>query len=245
MLNQFSRTELLLGKAALEKLKNSRVAVFGLGGVGGYVVEALARSGVGALTLADNDIVSLTNLNRQIIATHDTIGRAKTEAARERVLSINPECRVSTKNTFFLPETAAEFDFEDYDYVVDAIDTVSGKLALVERCKAANTSIICCMGTGNKLDPTRLEISDIFKTSVCPLARVMRAECRKRGIKSLKVLYSKEPPVTPDAEAALECAAEAGSKRAVPGSSAFVPPAAGLIIAAEVIKDLCQFGNSD
>ena len=236
MPDAFDRTRLVLGREAVEKLKNARVAVFGLGGVGGYVVEALARSGVGALDLIDNDTVALTNLNRQIIATHTTLGMPKTEAAKARVLDINPGCRVTVHNLFFLPETADNFDFTRYDYVVDAIDTVTAKLALIEKCAAAGTPIICSMGTGNKLDPTLLEIADIYETSVCPLARVMRAECRKRGIKSLKVLYSKEEPIAPKT-GDVDDPEETG-RRAVPGSTAFVPPAAGLIIAAEVVRAL-------
>lgn len=237
MSDRFSRTQLLLGREAMEKLKNSRVAVFGLGGVGGYVCEALARSGVGALDLIDNDTVSLTNINRQIIATTETVGRFKTEAAKERVLSINPDCEVKTHTIFFLPESADEFNFSLYDYIVDAIDNVTGKLCLAEKCQKTGTPLISSMGTGNKLDPSALTIDDIYNTSVCPLARVMRRECRKRGIKKLKVLYSKETPI-PLKEA---CAPEdAGGRRGVPGSTAFVPPAAGLMIAAQVVKDLIK-----
>ena len=222
----FSRTERLIGKAGLEKLKKSRVAVFGIGGVGGYVVEALARSGVGALDLIDNDVVSESNVNRQIIALHSTIGKKKTEVAAARVKDINPEIKVREHNVFFLPETADWFDFSCYDYVVDAIDTVSGKLALIERAKGANVPVISSMGTGNKLAATAFEVADISKTSVCPLARVMRREMKKRGIENVKVVYSKEEPKETD-----------GS---VPASIAFVPPMAGLIIAGEVIKDLIK-----
>ena len=233
MMNQFERTELLLGGEAMAKLKNARVAVFGVGGVGGYAVEALARSGVGSLDLIDNDTVSLTNLNRQIIATHSSVGAYKVDVAKARVLDINPDCTVRVYRTFYLPETEAEFDFTQYDYIIDAIDTVKGKLALVQNAKAANTPIICSMGAGNKLDPTAFEVADIYKTSVCPLARVMRYECRKRGIKKLKVVYSKEAPVRP-----LKPSSEQGVRRDIPGSVAFVPSVAGLIIAGEVMKDL-------
>ena len=235
MTNAFIRTRLLFGQDAMEKLANSRVAVFGLGGVGGYVCEALARSGVGALDLIDNDTVSESNLNRQILALRSTLGQCKTDAAKARVLDINPACRVTTYNTFFLPETADQFDFTLYDYIVDAIDTVAGKLCLAQKAQDAGTPIIASMGTGNKLDPTQLEITDLYKTEVCPLARVMRYECRKRGIKKLKVLYSREIPITPRAE---ETPDNPTGRRSVPGSTAFVPPAAGLIIAAEVVRDL-------
>ena len=222
----FSRTENLIGQTALEKLKNARVAVFGIGGVGGYVVEALARSGVGALDLIDNDVVQESNVNRQIIALHSTIGKQKTEVAAARVKDINPEIQVRTHNVFFLPETADLIDFSLFDYVVDAIDTVSGKIALIERAKGANVPVISSMGTGNKLNATDFEVADISKTSVCPLARVMRRELKKRGIEKVKVVYSKEEPK-----------ATAGS---VPASISFVPPVAGLIIAGEVIKDLIK-----
>ncbi len=234
MIHAFSRTELLLGSEAIEKLKNSRVAVFGVGGVGGYAVEALVRSGVGHLDLIDNDQVALTNLNRQIIATMDTIGQDKVEVAKKRILSINPEADVKTYTTFFLPENAHEFDFTQYDYVIDAIDTVSGKIALIEEAQKAHTPIISCMGAGNKLDPTSFEVTDIYKTSVCPLAKVMRHELKKRGIKKCKVLYSKEVPLKP------KDSQEETSRRSLPGSIAFVPSAAGLIIGGEVIKDLVK-----
>lgn len=224
-MNQFSRTELLVGAEGIEKLKNSRVAVFGIGGVGGYVVEALARSGVGTLDLIDNDKVSLTNLNRQIIATHSTIGKYKVDAAKERVLDINPEAVVYTYKTFFMPETAAEFDFGAYDYVVDAIDTVTGKIQLVMQADVSHTPIISSMGAGNKMNPAAFKVADIYRTSVCPLAKVMRRELKNRGIKQLKVVYSEEVPVT---------------KERIPGSNAFVPSVAGLIIAGEVVNDLLR-----
>lgn len=238
MTDQFSRTRMLLGDEAMEKLRASRVAVFGVGGVGGYVVEALARSGVGALDLVDNDTVALTNLNRQIIATYDTLGRAKVDVAAERVRSINPDCAVRTYRTFFLPENAGEFDFAQFDYVVDAIDTVAGKLALVERARSAGTPIISALGTGNKLDPSRLAIGDIYETSVCPLARVMRRELRRRGVERLKVLWSREEPLIPLPTE------EETARRGLPGSTAFVPPAGGLLIAAEVVRDLISMKKS-
>ncbi len=234
MINEFSRTELLIGEENLSKLHNSRVAVFGVGGVGGYVVEALARSGIGALDLIDNDTVSLTNINRQIIATHDTIGKSKVDVARDRVLSINPQIKVATYNTFFMPENSNEFDFTLYDYVVDAIDTVTAKIELVMKVTAENTPIISSMGTGNKLNPCAFEVADIYKTSVCPLARVMRYELKQRGVKKLKVVYSKETPKTPT-----KASEEQISKRSIPASISFVPSVAGLIIAGEVVKDIC------
>jgi len=233
----FARTRLLLGDDGMEKLKNAKVAVFGLGGVGGYVVEALARSGVGALELIDHDTVSLTNINRQILATHATVGQDKTQAAKQRVLDICPDIDVTVRNTFFGPDTAGEFDFSSYSYVVDAIDTVTGKLALVTAAQAAGVPIISSMGTGNKLDPTKFQIADITKTSVCPLARIMRKECAKRGIRHLKVLFSTEDPITP-LGGSMEELPE--GRRALPGSVAFVPSVAGLIIAGEVIKDLIR-----
>ena len=248
MLNQFSRTELLIGKEALERLSKAHVAVFGIGGVGGYVVEALVRSGIGAYDLIDDDKVCLTNLNRQIIATRDTIGRHKVEVMRERILSINPDADVTTHRCFYLPENAQDFDFSSYDYVVDAVDTVTAKLEIVMRAKESNIPVISCMGVGNKLNPTQLEIADIYKTSVCPLAKVMRRELRKRGVDKLKVLYSKEEPITPldDSEDTCRehCVCPPGTtrkctqRRAIPGSISFVPSAAGLIIASEVVKDL-------
>ena len=230
---QFSRTALLLGEDGVEKLKKSRVAVFGVGGVGGYVVEALARSGVGALDLIDKDVVSASNINRQIIALHSTVGRLKTEVAAERARDINPDIEVKVHNVFYLPETAEQFDFTQYDYVVDAIDTVSGKLALVEQAKRADVPVISSMGAGNKLDPTAFEVADITKTSVCPLARIMRRELKKRGIEHLKVVYSKEEPLPSPL-------ADEESGKPIPGSIAFVPSVVGLILAGEVIKDLAK-----
>lgn len=232
-MEQFARSELLLGRDNMEKLKRSRVAVFGIGGVGGFTAEALARTGVGALELFDMDTVSITNINRQIIATLDTVGKYKTDVMKERIALINPEAEVVSHRCFFLPDNSAEFDFSGYDYVVDAVDTVTAKIELVMKCRENGVPIISSMGAGNKLDPTRFEVEDIFKTSVCPLARVMRTELRKRGVERLKVVYSKEPPVTP-----LPSGEEA-AKKSVPGSLAFVPSVAGLIIAGEVIKDLC------
>ena len=234
---QFIRTQMLLGTDALVRLQKARVAVFGIGGVGGYTVEALARSGIGQLDLIDSDTVSVSNINRQILATHSTVGMRKVDAAKARVLDINPECVVRTHAVFYTPETADQFDFTQYDYIVDAIDTVTGKLALVERAHAAGTPILCCMGTGNKLDASRFEVEDIARTSMCPLARVMRKELGKRGIKHLKVVYSQEEAMTP---AGWEEEAAALGKRQIPGSVAFVPGAAGLILAGEVIKDLCK-----
>ena len=232
---QFFRTQMLLGEPAMERLQKARVAVFGLGGVGGYVVEALARSGVGQLDLIDNDTVGLTNLNRQILATYATLGMPKTEAARERVLQINPACRVNTYALFFGPDTEGQFDFAQYDYIVDAIDTVTGKLALVQKAHSAGTPIISCMGTGNKLDAAAFQVADISKTSMCPLARVMRKELKKRGIAHLKVVYSQEEAQTPTG---WEEEAAAIGKRQIPGSLSYVPGAAGLILAGEVIKDI-------
>lgn len=236
MTGEFERTGRLLGENAMEKLAHARVAVFGVGGVGGYVVEALARSGVGALDLVDSDVVVLSNFNRQIIATRETLGAYKVDAAKARVLSINPDCAVRTYKTFFLPENAEEFDFTVYDYIVDAIDTVTAKIALILKARACGVPVISSMGTGNKLDPTKLEVADVSKTSVCPLARVMRTELRKRGVNHLKVVYSKEEPIKPGTGSE----EPQGNRRSVPGSSAFVPPAAGLIIAAEVVKDLIR-----
>ena len=235
MSEQFLRTEMLLGRDAIEKLHSARVAVFGLGGVGGYVVEALARSGVGSLDLVDNDTVSVSNLNRQILATHSTVGMLKVDAARQRVLDINPACVVRTCPSFYPPETADAVDCPQYDYIVDAIDTVTGKLALVERAVAVNRPIICCMGTGNKLDASAFQVADISKTSMCPRARVMRKELGKRGIRHLKVVYSQEEAITPTG---WEEEAAALGKRQIPGSVAFVPGAAGLLLAGEVVRDL-------
>ena len=236
-MDPFSRTRLLLGSSAMEKLKNSRVAVFGLGGVGGYTVEALARSGVGALDLTDHDTISMTNINRQLLATHSTVGMPKAEAARLRVLDINPHACVTIHPVFYGPDTADIFDFTQYDYIVDAVDTVTAKLALIAAAQAAGTPILSCMGTGNKLDATQFRITDISKTSVCPLARVMRKECAKRGFRNVKVLFSTEYPI-PATEAATEELPE--GRRSLPGSVAFVPSVAGLLIAGEVIRDLTK-----
>ena len=248
MREQFIRTEMLLGAEALERLQNARVALFGLGGVGGYTLEALTRSGVGQLDLIDNDTVSRSNLNRQILATYDTVGMRKVDAAKQRVLSINPACVVRTYAVFYTPETAGQFDFTQYDYIVDAIDTVTGKLELIEQAQRAGTPIISSMGAGNKMDASAFEVTDIYKTSVCPLARVMRRELKKRGIKKLKVVYSKEPPITPLDDMSISCrthcicppgtARKCTQRRQVPGSNAFVPAAVGLIVAGEVVKDL-------
>ena len=231
----FERTELVLGDDALSVLTRSRVAVFGLGGVGGSVTEALARSGIGALDLIDSDRISPSNLNRQILATRDTIGQYKTDAAAARVFSINPACRVTLHRCFYLPDTAAQFDFTQYDYIVDAIDTVTGKLMLAEEALRCGTPIISSMGTGNKLDPTAFRVADITETAVCPLARIMRKELKKRGIEHLKVVYSREKPLTPAQK--LAPSPETG-RRDIPGSVAFVPSVAGMILAGEVIKDL-------
>ncbi len=240
-MNPYTRTEFLLGKEAMERLHNARVAVFGLGGVGGYAVEALARSGVGKLNLIDHDTISITNLNRQILATRDTVGMSKAQAAAARVHAIDPSIQVQAMQTFFHPDTAGEFDFSQYDYIIDAIDTVTGKLALITGAKAAGTPIICAMGAGNKLDPTAFQVADIYETSVCPLSRIIRKECRKRGIDHLKVVYSQEEPVSctlsPDDPAWQELPE---GRNALPGSCAFVPSVMGLIIAGEVIKDLIK-----
>ncbi|MCI5656868.1 MAG: tRNA threonylcarbamoyladenosine dehydratase [Candidatus Pseudoruminococcus sp.] len=248
MLGRFSRTELLFGNEAMKKLENSRVAVFGVGGVGGYTVEALARSGVGTIDIIDDDKVCLTNINRQIIALTSTIGKYKVDVAEERIKDINPKIVVNKHKMFFTPETSGEFDFSQYDYVVDAIDTVTGKIELVMKANETKTPIICSMGAGNKLDPTAFEVADIYKTSVCPLARVMRTELRKRGVKKLKVVYSKEKPITPIEDMSISCRAhcvcppgaarKCTERRQIPGSTAFVPSVVGLIIAGEVIKDL-------
>ena len=236
MQDQFSRTRLLLGEAALEKLAKCRVAVFGVGGVGGYVCEALARSGVGAFDLVDDDQVALTNLNRQIIATHSTLGRDKVEVMAERMRDINPAVDVRPRRCFFLPENADEFPFDEYDYVVDAVDTVAAKLALIEKARAHGVPVISAMGAGNKLDPGRFRVSDISQTNTCPLARVMRRELHKRGIDHVKVVWSDEPPVQPMGEA--EDAPAGHARRSTPGSTAFAPAVAGLMIAGEVVKDL-------
>lgn len=248
MLNQFSRTELLFGKEAMQKLSASRVAVFGIGGVGGYAVEALIRSGIGTIDLIDNDRVCPSNINRQIYATTKTVGKYKVDVAKERILEINPEAVVNTYKLFYSPETSGQFDFAQYDYIVDAIDTVTGKIELVTKAGLAGTPIISSMGAGNKVDPTAFEVTDIYKTSVCPLARVMRRELKRRGIKKLKVVYSKEKPITPieneDVDEYEQCACRTETdgkreiRRQIPGSNAFVPPAVGLIIAGEVVKDI-------
>ena len=254
MLNQFSRTQLLFGQEGMEKLYQARVAVFGIGGVGGYTVEALARSGIGELDLIDDDRVCLTNVNRQIFATRKTVGQYKVDVAAERILEINPNAVVHKYKTFYAPQTADQFDFSQYDYVVDAIDTVTGKLELVEQAKKAGIPIISSMGAGNKVNPTAFEVADIYETSVCPLARVMRRELKKRGIKRLKVVYSKEPPLTPIDDMTISCrthcicppgtARKCTQRRQVPGSNAFVPSVVGLIIAGEVVKDLSGFGGT-
>ena len=248
MLNQFSRTELLFGAEAMEKIASCHVAVFGIGGVGGYTAEALARSGVGTLTLVDDDRICLTNINRQIFATRKTVGTSKTDAAEERLKDINPNIHIIKRETFYTPQNADEFDFTEYDYIVDAVDTVSAKLALVENAHKANTPIIASMGAGNKVDPTAFEVADIFETSVCPLAKVMRYECRKWGIDHLKCVYSKEQPLTPIEDTENSCKyhcicppdtkRKCEIRRQVPGSNAFVPSVVGLIIAGEVLKDI-------
>lgn len=237
MKEQFERTGLLLGKEAVEKLQEKRVAVFGVGGVGGFATEALVRSGIGKIDIIDKDVVSETNLNRQLIATTKTIGQPKVLVMKERIQDINPDCKVYAQECFYLPDTANQFAFEEYDYIIDAVDTVTAKLELVMRAKEAGVPIISSMGAGNKLDPTRFEVADISKTSVCPLAKVMRRELRKRGVTHLKVVYSKEEPLKPKEEIS------DGSKRVLPGSVAFVPSVAGLIIAGEVIKDLAEISE--
>lgn len=245
MINEFSRTELLLGKDAMDRLASSRVAIFGIGGVGGYAVEALARSGIGTLDLIDDDKVCITNLNRQIIALQSTIGEYKVDAAKKRIADINPDCKVNTYKTFFMPETADQFDFSQYDYVVDAIDTVTGKIEIIMKAKAAGIPVISSMGAGNKIDPTMFRVTDIYKTSVCPLAKVMRHEMKKRGVKKLKVVYSEEQPIMPKQTEIEDTAGNTDSrtgkpKKFAPGSNAFVPSVVGLIIAGEVIKDLIK-----
>ena len=252
-MNQFSRTELLFGEEAMEKLKKAKVAVFGIGGVGSFTVEALVRSGIGQLDIIDDDKVCLTNLNRQLIATRKTIGKYKVEVMKERILEINPKAEVVMHQCFFTSETAGEFDFSQYDYVVDAIDTVSGKIELALRCQEMNVPIISCMGAGNKLDPTRFEVADIYKTSVCPLAKVMRRELKARGVKKLKVVYSKEPAIKPLEDETSNCRnacvcppgtdRKCTAKRQIPGSVSFVPSVAGLIIAGEVIKDIIGYSK--
>lgn len=253
MLNQFSRTQLIFGKEAMEKLAHSRVSVFGIGGVGGYTVEALARSGIGTLDLIDDDKVCLTNINRQIYATRKTVGKYKVDVAKERILDINPEAVVNCYRTFYMPDTKDQFDFSQYDYVVDAIDTVTGKIELILQAQAAGTPIMSSMGAGNKVNPEMFEVADIYDTSVCPLAKVMRRELKKRNVKRLKVVYSKEKPIRPEEDLEISCrtncicppgtARTCTVRRDIPGSNAFVPSVAGLIIAGEVIKDILGFEN--
>jgi len=248
MLNQFSRTELLFGKEAMKKLSSSRVAVFGIGGVGGYTAEALARSGVGSIDLIDDDKICLTNINRQIIATRKTVGKYKVEVMKERILEINPKAIVTTHQCFYSAQTADQFDFTQYSYIVDAIDTVSAKIEMILRAQEKNVPIISCMGAGNKLDPTRFEVTDIYKTSVCPLAKVMRKELKVRGVEKLKVVYSKETVIKPQVDMTISCKSncicppgtvrKCTVRRQIPGSNAFVPSVAGLIIAGEVVKEL-------
>ena len=248
MLNQFSRSQLLLGESNMKKLSEARVAIFGIGGVGGYVAEALARTGVGSFVLIDDDKVCLTNINRQIIATRKTVGQYKTDVMRERILDINPDAEVEVRKCFFLPETAHEFDFTQYSYVVDAVDTVTAKLEIIMQATQNNVPVISCMGAGNKLDPTQFQVTDLYKTTMCPLAKVMRRECKKRGVQKLKVVYSPENPTRPIEDMSISCRAncicppgaehKCTERRDIPGSVAFVPSVAGLIAAGEVIKDL-------
>lgn len=248
MLNQFSRSQLLLGESNMKKLSEARVAIFGIGGVGGYVAEALARTGVGSFVLIDDDKVCLTNINRQIIATRKTVGQYKTDVMRERILDINPDAEVEVRKCFFLPETAHEFDFTQYSYVVDAVDTVTAKLEIIMQATQNNVPVISCMGAGNKLDPTQFQVTDLYKTTMCPLAKVMRRECKKRGVQKLKVVYSPEKPTRPIEDMSISCRAncicppgaehKCTERRDIPGSVAFVPSVAGLIAAGEVIKDL-------
>ena len=250
MLNQFSRTELIFGKEAMEKLAHSRVAIFGVGGVGGYTIEALVRSGIGTVDLIDDDKICLTNLNRQIYATRKTVGQYKVDAAEERIHEINPETIVNKYKTFYMPDTSEQFDFSKYDYVVDAIDTVTGKMELIKKAKEAEVPIISSMGAGNKMDATAFQVADIYETSICPLAKIIRQLCRKNGIMSLKVVYSKEPAITPKDDMSISChahcicppdtAKKCTQRRQVPGSNAFVPSVVGLIIAGEVVKDLTK-----
>ena len=248
MLNQFSRTQLLYGEEKMKKLADAKVAVFGIGGVGGYVVEALARSGVGSFVLVDDDKVCLTNINRQIIATRKTVGKYKVDVMKERILDINPDAQVEVRKCFYLPENAHEFDFSEYSYVVDAVDTVTAKLEIIMRAKECGTPVISSMGAGNKLDPSRFQVADIYKTTMCPLAKVMRRELKKRGVKKLKVVYSDEKPIRPVEDMSISCrtncicppgaAHKCTERRDIPGSVAFVPSVAGLIAAGEVVKDL-------
>ena len=239
MADQYERSRMLLGEDAMARLRNARVALFGLGGVGGHAAEVLARSGIGHIDLVDHDTISPSNLNRQLLATYDTIGMFKVDVAAQRIHQIDPTCEVRTFRTFYLPETAAQFDFSQYDYILDAIDTVTGKLMLIQQAKAAGTKIISCMGTGNKLDPTAFRVSDISKTSGCALARIMRKECAKRGLKGIKVVYSQELPVEPVESVPIP---EGSTRRSIPGSLAFVPGVAGMIMAGEVVKELAQIG---
>ena len=252
--NQFARTRLTFGKDNMEKLYKARVIVFGIGGVGSYVVEALVRSGIGAIDIVDDDKICLSNLNRQLFALQSTIGRDKVDVAEERIHDINPDCKVTKWKTFFMPDTADQFDFSQYDYIVDCIDTVTGKLEIITRAKALKKPVISCMGAGNKVDPTKLKVADITRTSVCPLARVMRNELKKRRIKRLKVVFSTEtaiPPQVDEADSDFEDssgvtpARKGTPKKQTPGSNAFVPSVAGMIIAAEVVKDLTQFHVTD
>ncbi len=253
MLNQFSRTQLLLGQKAMDRLAASRVAVFGIGGVGGYVCEALVRSGIGAFDLIDDDKVCLTNINRQIIATRTTIGKYKVDVMKERMLDINPKADINVHKCFFLPENSDDFDFEKYDYVVDAVDTVTAKLEIIMKAKKHNVPVISAMGAGNKLDPSAFMVADIYDTKICPLARVMRRELKKRNVDSLKVVYSQEKPTRPIEDMSVSCrsncvcppgvAHKCTERRDIPGSTAFVPSAAGLIIAGEIVKDLCNKGQ--
>ena len=241
-MSRFERTQMLLGEAAIKKLESSRVAVFGAGGVGGYVIEALARSGVGALDIIDHDTVSESNINRQILATDNTVGQYKADAARQRVAAINPGCKVNAIKLFYLPDTQNEIDFTQFDYVVDAIDTVTGKLLIIQNAKNAGVPVISAMGTGNKLDPSKLRVADIYETSICPLARIMRSELRKRNIDSLKVVYSEEKAMKP-VEPVVNT--DSSTRRDIPGSTAFVPSAAGLLIASEVVRDLTEIRNEE
>ena len=241
-MSRFERTQMLLGEAAMKKLASSRVAVFGAGGVGGYVIEALARSGTGAIDIIDHDTVSESNINRQILATSETVGQYKADAAKQRVKAINPVCNVNSIKLFYLPDTQNEIDFTNYDYVVDAIDTVTGKLLIIQNAKKAGVPVISAMGTGNKLNPSELRVADIYETSVCPLARIMRNELRKRNIDSLKVVYSEEKPMKPVGTVENK---DGSTRRDIPGSTAFVPSAAGLLIASEVIKDLTGIRNEE
>ncbi len=250
MINQFARTQLLLGKEGMNDLASAKVAIFGIGGVGGYVAEALARSGIGSFVLVDDDKVCLTNINRQIIATRKTVGKYKADVMKERILDINPDAQVEVRKCFYLPENADEFDFSEYSYVVDAVDTVTAKIEIILRAKSAGVPVISCMGAGNKLDPTQFHVADIYKTTMCPLAKVMRHELKKRGVKKLKVVYSTEKPVRPLEDMSISCRThcvcppgtqhKCTERRDIPGSVAFVPPVAGLILAGEVIKDLAK-----